>query len=94
MDIKEIMRLNENLEKINEKLDNNKINEYIYLSESKKKLFLINFISGAAKGLGYAVGFSILSGLMLYVIYSTIDMPIIGKYIAQLIDIVEIYRIK
>lgn len=94
MDIKEIKRLNENLERFNEKLDNNRIKEYVYITENKKKLFLINFISGAAKGLGYAVGFSILSGLMLYIIYSSIDMPIIGKYIAQLMDIIEIYRVK
>lgn len=94
MNIKEIKRLNENLERFNEKLDNYRIKEYIHITESKKKLFLINFISGTAKGLGYAVGFSILSGLMLYAIYSTIDMPIVGKYIAQLINIIDIYRLK
>lgn len=94
MDKQEIKSLTKKIEKLNEHLESQSINKYMSLIECKRRLFMINFISGIGKGLGYAVGFSFLSGLLIYLLSSTIDIPVIGKYIAEFMDLIEIYRIK
>ena len=43
-----------------------KLAEYVQLLNNPKKLLWINFISGIARGLGTAIGFSILFAIFLY----------------------------
>lgn len=94
MDKQDIKVLTRKIEKLNEQLESNTVKEYMSLIDSKRRLFFINFISGIGKGLGYAVGFSFLSGVLLYLLSSTIEIPVIGKYIAEFIDLIEMYRLK
>ncbi len=94
MDKDEIKILKDSIDKLNKSLDQSRIKEYVIITESKRKLFLINFISGLGKGLGYAVGFTFLSGILIYILASSVDLPIIGHYIAKLMDIVDTYRTK
>ena len=64
----------------------------MYLTDSKRRLFIINFIAGAAKGFGQAIGFTILAAVVLALLFSWVDLPIIGRYIAKLLNIVQQYR--
>lgn len=89
---KELGIIKRYLEKLILIIERSRIRDYMYLMESKRKLFIINFIAGLGKGLGQAVGFTILAAIVIRVIFSFADFPIIGKYIADLMNTVEKYR--
>lgn len=73
-------------------IERSRIREYMMLTDSKRRLFLINFVAGLGKGFGQAIGFTILAGLVLYLLSTWVDLPVIGEYIAKLMNIVDKYR--
>ena len=73
-------------------IERSRIREYMMLTDSKRRLFLINFVAGLGKGFGQAIGFTILAGLVLYLLSTWVDLPVIGEYIAKLMNIVDRYR--
>lgn len=80
------------LERLLLTIERSRIRDYMMLADSKRRLFLINFVAGLGKGFGQAIGFTVLAGLTLYVVSGWVDLPIIGEYIAKLMDIVDNYR--
>lgn len=73
------------------RLLNTKIEELIERNNSKKRLLINGFISGLAKGLGISLGVIVLGATVMILLKNLISLPIIGKYIAQIIYYVEIY---
>ena len=73
-------------------IERSRIREYMMLTDSKRRLFLINFVAGLGKGFGQAIGFTILAGLVLYLLSTWVDLPVIVEYIAKLMNIVDKYR--
>ncbi|WP_246637675.1 DUF5665 domain-containing protein [Crassaminicella profunda] len=89
MDEKRISNLEKNIEKISKELEKTKIGEYVDIMNNPKRLLYVNFVAGLARGLGTAIGLTILAALFFYILQKTVDLPLIGKYIAELIDIIE-----
>ena len=73
-------------------IERSRIREYMMLTDSKRRLFLINFVAGLGKGFGQAIGFTVLAALVLYLLSTLVDLPVIGAFIAKLINIVDQYR--
>ncbi|WP_110943114.1 DUF5665 domain-containing protein [Inediibacterium massiliense] len=92
MDDKRLMKFEKNIEKLATDLEKTKICEYVNIMNDSKRLLYINFIAGLARGLGTAIGLTILAAVFFYMLKSTVDLPLIGKYIAQLIKIIENYK--
>lgn len=72
--------------------ERSRIMDYMILTDSRRRMFAINFIAGIGKGFGQAIGFSFLTGLVLYVISKWVNLPIIGEYIAEFLDMVDNFR--
>ncbi len=89
-----IKRFVKNIEKINENLENARIQELIDLLGSKRKIFIRNLIAGISKGLGFSIGFYLITALLIYLLQYIVklNIPIIGKYISDIVDIVELNR--
>lgn len=73
-------------------IERSRIREYMTLTDSKRRLFVINFVAGLGKGFGQAIGFTMLAAVVFYMLSFWIKLPIIGAFIAKLLDIVENYR--
>ena len=73
-------------------IERSRIRDYMMLTDSKKRLFLINFVAGLGKGFGQAIGFTLLAGFVFYILSTWVDLPVIGEFIAKLINIVDQYR--
>ena len=73
-------------------IERSRIREYMILTDSKRRLFFINFVAGLGKGFGQAIGFTLLAAITFYFLYGWIKLPIIGQYIARLLDVVQNYR--
>lgn len=86
------------LEKLMKVLDNfNYIltkNNLIDLSEilgNRKELLIRNLISGIAKGVGIGIGFTIITAILIILLQKAVklNIPIIGDYITDIVEIVE-----
>lgn len=82
--IEKIEKLAQNMEKYN-------IAEYIQLINNPRRFFWLNFLSGMFRGLGIAVGLTILGALVIYLLQRLVmlNLPVIGDFIAELIKIVQ-----
>ena len=88
----DIMIIRRYLERLILIIERSRIRDFMMLTDSKRRLFVINFIAGIGKGFGQAIGFTVLAAITFYIITGWVDLPIIGKYISDIIDIVEGYR--
>ncbi|MEJ6950917.1 DUF5665 domain-containing protein [Natronospora cellulosivora (SeqCode)] len=89
-DKKEIMN---KLEELLERMEGIRISEYIELVRSPKRMLFINFLSGLARGLGFAIGATVLGAVFLIVLLNIAQMniPVIAEFVARIIKIVETY---
>ena len=85
-------KLKKQIEELNKKIENNKIKEYVILMEDTKKLLWKNFIAGIARGLGTGIGVTILGAIILIILRRVVllNIPVIGKYLKDILDIVEV----
>lgn len=89
-------KTSKSIDKLAYRLETLKINEYIELMQNTKKILWKNFISGVSKGIGIAVGFSILGAILIMILERVVklNIPVIGNWIAEIVEIVEIQNQK
>lgn len=86
----------ERVDMLSRKMDNMRVAEYVEMLSNPKKLIFMNFILGLVRGIGMGIGFTLLTALfiylLVYVLRGWVDLPYIGRIIADLIRIIENYR--
>lgn len=84
-------RLNQNIEKLNNLLTENNIQELIYILGSKKEIIKRNLYAGISRGIGIGIGVTLMTAVLLIILQKivTLNIPVIGKYIAEIVEIVE-----
>jgi hypothetical protein len=67
------------------------IAEWTELYRKPVRLIYLNFLAGVARGVGIAIGFTILGALVIYIIkeLALLNLPVIGKYIAEIVRLVQ-----
>jgi len=76
------------VERLARALEENRIAEYVSLQQNAGRLIYLNFLAGVARGLGMAVGFTLVGALVIYALRRMVSIPVIGTFIAQIVDIV------
>lgn len=73
-------------------LESMKIAEYVELLQRPARLIFINFVAGLARGLGIAIGATLVFALMVEFLRRLImlNIPGIGSFIAEIVQIVEL----
>jgi hypothetical protein len=86
-----ISRLAHKVEELSRNIERMKLAEYMALYDSPWRLMRMNFLAGLARGLGIAIGFSILGAVVLFVLSRSFvaNLPIIGRFIAEIVMIVR-----
>lgn len=79
------------IEAVLDKMERNKIHEYIDLVNNKKKLIYINLLIGISRGLGTVIGVTVITALLIFILQKIISLniPLIGDFIAQIVKIVQ-----
>jgi len=74
-----------------EQLEKSRISEYSELLHSPLRLIWLNVLSGIARGVGIALGFTFFAATIIYVlqVLGALNLPIIGDYIADIVRIVQ-----
>lgn len=83
----------EKLEEISRRTQESTIAEYVEMVRSPRRMIIINFLSGLARGVGIAVGATILGAIILIIMFrlGQMNIPIIGKFVARIVKIVQAY---
>jgi len=84
-------RLNIKIQELSHNLERAKILEYVSLMENPKRMLYLNFVAGLARGLGIAVGFSVLGAVAILILRRLVvlNLPLIGDFIAEIIKLVN-----
>ena len=87
-----MQRLSGRIAELGIAMEKMKLAEYVSLLERPYRLLYINFLTGIARGLGIAVGFTILGAIILYVLQKLVMMhlPGISSFIATVVRLVQL----
>jgi len=83
--------IGEKLDELGIYLERVQIADYIQLLNNPKRLVKLNLLTGIARGIGIAIGFTIFTATILYALQKlgALNLPIIGDYIAEIVKIVQ-----
>ena len=81
----------ENIDKLNKSLQRNSFLDLVELLGDRKKLFIRNFSSGIFKGIGIGIGVTLITAILLILLQKIValNIPVIGEFIADIVDIVQ-----
>jgi hypothetical protein len=84
-------RLAREVDRLAAGMERAKIAEYVDLLNRPLSLIWRNLVSGMARGIGIAIGFTFFAATILYVLQllGKLNLPIIGDYIADIVRIVQ-----
>lgn len=88
---KKINILNESINYLIKLLEEGNLVELSYILGSKKEIIKRNFIAGIFRGVGIGIGVTIITAVLVMVLQKivTLNIPGIGEYIADIVEIVE-----
>lgn len=88
---KMISILNNSIEKLSKTLQEWNLTELNYIFGSKKEIIKRNLIAGIFRGVGIGIGVTAITAILVMLLQKivTLNIPIIGEYIADIVEIVE-----
>ncbi|MFA6448543.1 MAG: DUF5665 domain-containing protein [bacterium] len=78
-----------NLSKLSVMFERMNLTGYLSMMQNTRLIIWNNFIAGVARGFGFSIGMTLLVGLLLFLMGRMVDIPLIGKYIAKIVEIVQ-----
>ena len=83
--------LNLKLDKLIYTLQKSNIEELLNILGSKKKIIVRNLLAGIFRGVGIGIGITIITAILILILRHlvTLNIPIIGEYISDIVEIVE-----
>lgn len=72
-------------------LEKSRIADYTQLLHRPLRLIWLNILSGTARGVGIAIGFTFFAATIIYILQllGALNLPIVGDYIADIVRIVQ-----
>lgn len=88
---KKINILNQLIGKLIAMLQEGNLIEISYILGSRKEIIKRNLIAGIFRGVGIGIGVTIITAVLVILLQKivTLNIPIIGEYIADIVEIVE-----
>ena len=86
-----LSKVNKKIDKINNILEKSNIIEISYILGNKKEILKRNLIAGISKGIGIGIGVTLITAIIVIILRKIImlNIPVIGDYIADIVEIVE-----
>ncbi|MCI8444410.1 MAG: hypothetical protein HFJ37_04530 [Clostridia bacterium] len=83
--------LNQSIQKLSKILEEGNFVELIYILGNKKEIIVRNLIAGIFRGIGIGIGVTVITAILVILLQKmvTLNIPIIGEYIADIVEIVE-----
>ncbi len=89
--LKKLELLNKNIDKLNNALTESNVIEILYILGKKGEIIKRNLLAGIFRGVGIGIGVTIVSAIIIWLLQGIVkwNLPIIGKYLADIVDIVQ-----
>lgn len=83
--------INKKLDKLISILEQKNLQELIVVLGSKKEIVKRNFLAGISRGIGVGIGVTIITAILVMILNKivTLNIPIIGEYVSEIVKIVE-----
>ena len=90
---KEERKLAIKLDRLSESIERLRFEEYLKFVTNRKRMLWNYFVGGLARGLGSAIGFTILGALLLYFLTSIAskNLPFISDFIKEIMNVINNY---
>ena len=88
---KKIDVLNNSINNLIETFQKSNIEEWTYIFGSKKEIIKRNLIAGIFRGVGIGIGVTIITAILIILLQRIValNIPVIGEYIADIVEIVQ-----
>lgn len=88
---KKINILNQSIEKLSRILEEGNFVELSYIFGNRKEIIIRNLLAGIFRGIGIGIGVTVITAIIIVLLQKvvTLNIPIIGEYIADIVEIVE-----
>ena len=88
---KKVDILNRSINNLIETFQKSNIEEWTYILGSKKEIIKRNLIAGIFRGVGIGIGVTIITALLVIILQRIValNIPVIGEYIADIVEIVQ-----
>lgn len=72
-------------------LERMRLADYVDMTNNPWRLLWVNFLSGLARGVGFAIGGSLLAAGLIYLLtqVAVMNLPIISEFIAEIVRLVS-----
>ena len=83
--------LNKNIERLLGTLEKKRIEQLVEILGTKKEIAKRNFIAGIFRGVGFGIGVTIVTAIIIYLLQKLVrlNLPGIGMFINDIVEIVE-----
>lgn len=84
-------KLQNSIDNLIEIFQKSNIEDWSYILGNRKEIIKKNFLAGIARGVGIGIGVTIITAILIMILQKivTLNIPIIGEYISDIIDIVQ-----
>lgn len=81
----------EKIDKLIDLMEKANINDLSYILGSKKEIVRRNFLAGIFRGMGIGIGVTVITAILVILLRKVValNLPIIGQFIADIVEIVE-----
>ena len=79
------------IDKLSEILEEGNFVELTYILGNKKEIIKRNFLAGIFRGIGIGIGVTVITAVLIILLQKivTLNIPVIGEYIADIVEIVQ-----
>lgn len=72
-------------------LERLRLPEYVRYLEDRRRFYCMQFLGGIVRGLGTAIGFTVLGAVLVWLLQGLAqrNLPVIGDFLAQIVDLVQ-----
>lgn len=84
-------KLDKKIDKLNENFAKSNLEEISYILGNKFEIAKRNLLAGILRGIGIGIGFTLITAIILIILQKIVllNIPVIGEYIGDLVDIIE-----
>ena len=84
-------KLDKKIDELNNNFAKSNLVEISYILGNKLEIAKRNLLAGILRGVGIGIGFTLITAIILFILQKIVvlNIPIIGEYIGDIIDIIE-----
>lgn len=83
--------LENTIDNLNKAFEESNFIELSYLIGNKKEIIKRNLLAGISRGVGIGIGVTLITAILVTILQKivTLNIPVIGEYIADIVEIVQ-----